>query len=49
LFARFFREFHARLELEYRTPDIEQLVEGSTTVMPLDEFSRNQVICAAPS
>jgi len=49
LFERFFREFGARLELEYRTPDIRRLVDGSTTVMPLAEFSQNQVACTAPS
>lgn len=47
LFARFFREFGERLVLEYRTRNIERLVSDTTTVMPIGEFSQNQMLCSS--
>ncbi len=45
MFERFFREFGFRLSLEYRTQEIQALVSGTTTVLPLAEFCQNQILC----
>lgn len=45
LFDAFFERFSSRLVLEFRTQDIRQPVTGSATVVPLDEYCRNQVLC----
>lgn len=45
LFDEFFERFSSRLTLEFRTQDIRRPVTASATVLPLDEYCRNQVLC----
>lgn len=45
MFDRYFGEFAMRLSLEYGTSDIRRPVSGETRVVPLREFTENQVRC----
>lgn len=45
LFDAFFEHFSSRLILEYRTQDIRRPVDASATVVTLEEYCRNQVLC----
>jgi Rieske Fe-S protein len=45
MFDRFFREFAARLAIEFRTRDVRKLVTGTAAVTPLAEYCRNQILC----
>jgi Rieske Fe-S protein len=45
LFDAFFERFSSRLALELRTDDVRRPVTGSATVLPLDEYCRNQILC----
>ena len=49
MFQRFFREFGSRLMLEHGTYDIEKLAADTTTVMTLNEFCQNQILCGTQS
>lgn len=45
LFDAFFEHFSSRLILEYRTENIRRPVTGTATVLPLEEYCHNQVLC----
>lgn len=45
LFDKFFEKFRTRLELEYLTSNIRDEVVGTTSVLPLTEYCRTQVLC----
>ena len=45
MFRRFFREFGFRLALDRRSEDYAEPVEGTTTVVPIEEYSRNRISC----
>jgi Rieske Fe-S protein len=45
LFDRFFERFSSRLALEFRTSEVRRLTAGSTPVVPLAEYCRQQVLC----
>ena len=45
MFERFFREFGFRLALDHGTRDIRAAVSGTVTVMPLAEYSGQQMRC----
>ena len=45
MFEQFFRAFAFRLALEYRTDDVRAEVTETATVLPLAEYTRNQVLC----
>jgi len=45
LFEPFFEKFRERLQLEYLITDVRERVSGSSTVEPLEEFSRRRVLC----
>jgi len=45
MFERFFHDFAFRLALDFRTHDIRAAASGTTTVMPLAEYSGQQMRC----
>lgn len=45
MFEKFFNVFQARLEIEYTTSRIRAPVGGSTTVVPLSEYSKTSIQC----
>jgi Rieske Fe-S protein len=45
MFDEYFEIFAFRLRLEYRTSDVEAKLVHTTTVLPLAEYCRNQVLC----
>jgi len=45
LYDRFFERFSSRLALEFRTSDVRRPVSGSTAVVPLAAYCRNQILC----
>jgi len=45
MFDRFFAEFEFQLMLQHGTENVRQPVDGTTVVMPLDEYSANERIC----
>jgi arsenite oxidase small subunit len=45
MFEQFFRAFAFRLALEYQTDDVRAEVTETATVVPLTEYTRNQVLC----
>lgn len=45
MFERFFAEFRQRLQLEYRTSDVERRVTQTTTIQTMAEYTTNQVLC----
>ena len=45
MFERFFDAFAPRLQLEWQRSDVRAPVRGSTTVVPIDEYSRTQMLC----
>jgi Rieske Fe-S protein len=45
MFDRFFAEFEFQLMLQHGTEDVRQPVDGTTVVMPLEEYSENERIC----
>ena len=45
MFERFFAEFRERLQLEYRTTDIQSRVTQRTTIHTMAEYTANQVLC----
>lgn len=45
MFTRFFDAFAPRLQLEWRLSDVRALVHGSAAVVPIDEYSRTQMLC----
>lgn len=45
MFDRFFEAFSFRLTLDYETMDVRKPVQDTTTVMPLAQWTQNQVIC----
>jgi arsenite oxidase small subunit len=42
---QFFEKFSFRLSLEFKTANIREEVAGTTTVMPLTQYCRTQVLC----
>ena len=47
MFDRFFRQFAARLQLEWGTSDVRRSVSGSVRAVPISEYSRTQMMCGA--
>ena len=45
MFEKFFRSFAARLQLEWGMSDVRARVEGTSRVMPIEEYSRTQMLC----
>ena len=45
MYERFFEEFRFRLELEFETSDLRRRVNGESTVVPIEEYSRTRVHC----
>ena len=45
LYDKFFATFSSRLSLEFRTTDIRRPIKTETTVVPLSEYCRNQILC----
>jgi arsenite oxidase small subunit len=45
LFERFFDKFGFHLSLEYQTDDIREQVTGTTLVVPLEDYTHNQILC----
>lgn len=45
MFDKFLTDFARRLSLEYKTTDIDKPVVQTTTVLPMEEFCRNQILC----
>lgn len=45
MFERFITEFGSRLRLEHGTTDIDRKVADGSTVVPVSEYCRNQVLC----
>ena len=45
MFESFFAEFRERLQLEYRTSDVERRVTQATTIQTMAEYTTNQVLC----
>jgi Rieske Fe-S protein len=47
MFEEFFQKFAHRLQLEWGIADVQARVEGSTAVVPISEYSRDQMMCGA--
>lgn len=45
MFDQFFAKFTTRLQLEYRTTDIQRQVGEQTQVLPLDEYCKTRILC----
>lgn len=45
MFTRFFDAFTPRLQLEWGLSDVRAPVHGSSAVVPIDEYSRTQMLC----
>lgn len=45
MFNKYFDKFYSRLILEYKTTDLQQMITGTTRVMPLEEHSRYIMTC----
>ena len=47
VFDRFFAQFAARLQLEWGTSDVRRPVTGVARTIPVDQYSRTQMMCGA--
>ena len=47
MFDPYFRTFHDRLVLQLGRTDIDSALSGSTVLMPLSEYTRNEISCQA--
>ena len=47
MFERYFRSFHDRLVLQLGRTDIDRALTGSTELMRLSDYTRNQISCQA--
>ena len=45
MFTKFFSDFAFRLQLEYRTPEVDRRVASSSVVMSLEEYCINRILC----
>jgi len=45
MFEKFFERFSQRLQLEYGTTNVEARVSKAARVLPIAQFSRNQILC----